>query len=253
MSFYTDLFRKGWAAFRRGWKLVIGVTLLMLLPGTIQNILTRIGILGNEGAGILIAVVPGLIKILLLPGAVMIWLKLQRNEQAELRDLLGGLHYAGRYLLAILLLSVIVWGIVLGAALLSAVLTILLQVDRSQLSIVRPFMIVPLGIGLVWLLLMYGMLTETTVDQGVTGPVGILRRSREILRAYRWRYLGLLAILSVPVILGFLLFRSQHPAAFAISMVIVFAINILQNMLNCAFYEAVRPAGKTNAEPGDRP
>ena len=114
-------------------------------------------------------------------------------------------------------------------------------------------MIVPLGIGLVWLQLMYGMRTETTVDQSVTGPVGILRRSREILRAYRWRYLGLLAILSVPGIPGFLLFRSQHPAAFAISMVIVFAINILQNMLNCAFYEAVRPAGKTNAEPGDRP
>ena len=250
MSFYTDLFRKGWAAFRRGWKLVIGVTLLMLLPGTIQNILTRIGILGNEGAGILIAIVPGLIQILLLPGAVMIWLKLLRNEPAELRVLVDGLHYIGKYLRAGLLLSLMLLGIILGVLLLSALLFALFRVDSSQKTIIGLIVWILAGACFVWLLLLYGMFSEIGVDQDTSGAVETLRHSREILRGHRLHFLGLLVILAVPGIPISLLIRSQHPAVIAICFVLSFAVSILNYMLTTTFYETIRPVRKM--DPGIR-
>ena len=250
MSFYADLFRKGWAAFRRGWKLILGATLLMILPGLIYSVPVWASILENKWPENLIALVSILIELMFVPGVVMIWLKLLRNEPAELRYLADGLHCIGKYLLAGLLFSLMSLGIILGVMLLSASLLALFQVDPSKKLLIGLIVWIPAGAFLVWLLLLYGMFPETSVDQDTSGAIESLRRSRDILRGRRWRYLGLLMILAIPIVLGYLLPVNQHPVVVIIRTVLSYAFSILSYMLNVTFYETIKPAEKK--DPGLR-
>ena len=250
MSFYSDLFRKGWAAFRRGWKLILSVSLLMILPGLIYNIAVWAGVLENKWPEILLILVLMLIELLFVPGVIMIWLKLLRNEPAELRVLVDGLHYIGKYLRAGLLLSLMLLGIILGVLLLSALLFALFRVDSSQKTIIGLIVWILAGACFVWLLLLYGMFSEIGVDQDTSGAVETLRHSREIVRGHRLHFLGLLVILAVPGIPISLLIRSQHPAVIAICFVLSFAVSILNYMLTTTFYETIRPVRKM--DPGIR-
>ena len=222
----------------------------MILPGLIYNIAVWAGVLENKRPEILLILVLMLIELLFVPGVIMIWLKLLRNEPAELRVLVDGLHYIGKYLRAGLLLSLMLLGIILGVLLLSALLFALFRVDSSQKTIIGLIVWILAGACFVWLLLLYGMFSEIGVDQDTSGAVETLRHSREIVRGHRLHFLGLLVILAVPGIPISLLIRSQHPAVIAICFVLSFAVSILNYMLTTTFYETIRPVRKM--DPGIR-
>lgn len=234
MGFYTDLFRKGWAAFRRDWKLVLCAALFAWLPAFAYYTLVWTGVVSREGYYVWISFLPAFIRALFAPGNTIIWLKLLREEKAELRDLLTGLHFAGKYLLAALLLILMMTGVFLAV-----IILLLINGHRSNNAVF--FMIVSAVLFLVYLACLYGLASQTAVDIDTKGPVAVLRSSRKLLRGHRWRFMGLMLILLVPTILSTLLDRIHHPAAYGVCMILGFAVVILDLMGVNSFYEMIKP------------
>ena len=240
MRFYADLFRKGRAAFRRDRKLVLCAALTVWLPSLIFTVPGRTGAWTRQAASAWLSLLPAVISALLTPGITIIWLKLLRQERAELRDLLTGLRFAGKYLLAGLLLGLMLFGVFL-------VLLILLLAngiwDGQTVSVMETgaalLMLIPLGC-------LYGLVGQTAVDMDTKGPAAVLRCSRELLRGRRLRFLGLMLIISVPAVPGVLLNGSGHPAAACIDTLLGALAFMLNSMLTSAFYETVRPAEKSD-------
>lgn len=234
MSFYGALFRKAWTAFCRGWKPVLCATLLSILPSLVQNVLTGTGVLTREPSSLLMTLPLIFCSLLFVPGITIMWLRLLRGERAGLRDLREGLRFLGRFLSAELLFFLMLSGL-----LLVFVIPFLLSGAPRRDNLVFCLDMAALLAGFLWLYCLYGLFPKTTVDQDVRGPVAVLRRSRELTRRCRWRFLGLNVFLFSLILVSYLLLSSAHPGIIAVRMVLNFAINVLNPMLTCAFYEAI--------------
>ncbi|MBR2601175.1 MAG: hypothetical protein IKE08_00630 [Clostridia bacterium] len=235
MTFYADLVRKGWAAFVRGWKLVLCATFLSILPALVQNVLTWTGVLTREPSSLWLILPLTFCSLLFVPGITIIWLRLLRGERAGLRDLREGLRFLGRFLSAELLFFLMLSGL-----LLVFVIPFLLSGAPRRDNLVVWLELAALLAGFLWLSCLYGLFPKTAVDQDVRGPVAVLCRSRELTRGHRWRFLGLNVFLSALILLPYPLLSSTHPGVIALRMVLTFAINVLNPMLTSAFYEAIR-------------
>ncbi len=245
MSFYGALFRKAWTAFRRGWKPVLCATLLSMLPALVQGVLTGTHVLSRgTSSGLILTVLLLLCSLLFVPGLTIICLKLLRGEKAGLRDLLEGLRRFGRFLAADLLFSLMVTGL-----LLAFLVPFVLSGAPRRVNIVFWMEAAAFIAGFLWLFSLYGLFPKTVVDQDVRGPVAVLRRSRELTRGFRWRFLGLNVLFFALSLLTYLLGANPHPGVIALRWVITFVNSVLNPMLTCAFYEAICNPGADGTGP----
>ena len=245
MTFYADLIRKGRTALIRGWKPVLCATLLSMLPALVQGVLTGTHVLSRgTTSGLILTVLLLLCSLLFVPGLIIICLKLLRGEKAGLRDLLEGLRRFGRFLAADLLFSLMVTGL-----LLVFLVPFVLSGAPRRVNIVFWMEAVAFIAGFLWLFSLYGLFPKTVVDQDVRGPVAVLRRSRELTRGFRWRFLGLNVLFFALSLLTYLLGANPHPGVIALRWVITFVNSVLNPMLTCAFYEAICNPGADGTGP----
>ncbi|MBR3494688.1 MAG: hypothetical protein IKH38_04605 [Clostridia bacterium] len=238
MKFYLDLLRKSWAALTRNPGLAFGAALLARLPSLILYVLNRTGVLVRDSSlsNTLISMLVLLVGDLLGPGLVIICLKLLRGESARLTDLLRGLRFAGRYLLAILLMELMFIALL-------AVVILLALIGLIGTSAAADVFAVVLMIAFYLLLeSLYGLFGQAVVDRDTSGPVDALRRSRAILRGHRRRFVPLAVLTLLSLTPLYLLAREQSPEAYLIATVLGAVVFILSLALYSAFYEAVRPA-----------
>ena len=248
MISFADLFRKARDAFRRDWKLMLLASFLSGVPGMISDVLDAAGVIqANRWPGSALSLVFTLISMFFIPGVTIICLKLLREEKAEPADLVRGFRYAGKYVGAALLCALIPLGYLLFMA-------SPLAAGRQQLP---TWALIGLSIALlllaVWsilLMLFYPLIPQTAVDRDTKGPISVMRCSREMLRGHRWQAFMLFLLLAVLLVPQYLISRISHPAALVGSTLLSVLWRVIQSLLVCAFYEAIKPVEKR--DPGLR-
>lgn len=103
-------FRRGWELLKANKKLSIALTFIIIVLGAIQNVITNKHALGYGLAMVIIVIAFYVLATIMKIGFIKIYLKLEDNEPASLRELLSYSSLFWKYLGASILYFLVVLG-----------------------------------------------------------------------------------------------------------------------------------------------